>query len=214
MAFKNEVVSGIEQEVQGYYEPSVVTYPEEVIPNTEPTVTTVVFNDPEKFVSDIADPCGSHLSNAPEADNQLLTRPIIAKAVPFRDEAISGSYDLAELGGKTETQIQITAKTWVAADGTDSDATSGYQTVQQTLTGVKKGTNVIFVDVIKDYEVVITPEAALLTQYNPLVDVDGKWSDYKVLEKGMTFHGANRDHRISIHWTQDCVETFYFISKL
>jgi len=27
MAFKNEIVSGVEQEAQGYYEPSVVTYP-------------------------------------------------------------------------------------------------------------------------------------------------------------------------------------------
>ena len=214
MAFKNEIVSGVEQEAQGYYEPSVVTYPEEVIPNTEPTVTTVVFNDPEKFVSDIADPCGSHLSNAPEADNQLLTRPMIAKSIPFGDQVIHSSYDLADLGGETETQIQITAKTWVAADGTVSDATSGYQETTQTITGVKKGTNVILVDIIKDYEVVITPDSTLLEKYTPLVDVDGKWSDHNVLANGMKFHGANRDHKISIHWTQDCVETFVFISKL
>lgn len=214
MAFKNEIVSGVEQEAQGYYEPSVVTYPQEVTPNSEPTVTTVVFNDPEHFVSDIADPCGSHLSNSPEADNQLLTRPMIARAIPYGDETTHYSYDLSELGGETPTQIQITAKTWVAADGTDSEATSSYQETTQTITGVKKGVNQILVDVIKDYVVVITPEASLLEQYNPLVDVDGKWSDYKVLAAGMKFHGANRNHRISIHWTQDCVETFYFISKL
>lgn len=217
MAFKNIENASVE----GYYEPSViVTTPsgvdgltqEEVTVNANPTVTTVVFNDPEKFVPGEADPNGTYLSNAHEANYKLLLRPI--NAHPYCEEVVNGgSYSLEDLGGSTATTITATAATWVPADGSVEGEVPSYETVEVTYDCAEKGPNVFLVEAHKDMTVVITPDSTILEQYNPLVDVDGKWSDSKVLSKGIKFT-SSKNHRVNIHWTKDCVETFLFVAKL
>lgn len=121
-----------------------------------------------------------------------------------KDLPISGIVEISRMSG---TYLGDDEGTWYTYTLTPSVISLDPKQIEKIINQYKTKSNI-------EVEVTITPDSSQLTSYpDLLVKIDDKWYDKGILSNPLTLL-MTKDHRVSLWWDQDNIETFRISKKI